>query len=319
MNGIIALCRQDIKRLLNNALFWIISVTLILVVLVVHFALPSQLTVTRPEIFVCNAPQYAGKAAVLSNAEELEQLVKDTGAIGILGTDRGLEVIHTGIPEKEITGLLQELEADAAPIRIRTLQQTEESIPFNRQMLPIFIGFEALIVGFILGGALLLSEKEEETVRALRIAPVSVARYILAKTLLFAVLGTVYALLMTVLCVGAAPFHRTQFLLLSLLGSALFTLMGLCFTVLFRDMSSWFFSAAVLLSINMLTGIAYASPSRSLPIMRFIPSYPIIFAYRDVLFGGGMKPSAVLAILAWCAGFFLLALVCCKRFFLMRR
>ncbi len=318
MKGIVALCKQDVKRLLNNALFWIISATLIIIVLVVHFALPSQLAVVHPEIYIYNAPQYAEKATPVSSADKLEQLVRDTEGIGILGTDHGIEVIHTGIPEKEVVSLLQGLEADATPIRTRALQHAEESIPFNKRMLPIFIGFEALIVGFILGGALLLSEKEEETVRAIRIAPVSALRYVLSKTLLFAVLGTVYALLMTVLCVGIS-FHWAQFLLLSLLGSTLFTLMGLCFTVLFRDMSSWFFSAVVLLSINMLTAIAYASPSRSLPIMRYIPSHPIIFAYRDILFGGGMKLSAVLVILAWCAGLFLLALVCCKRFFLMRR
>lgn len=94
MKGIIALCRQDVKRLLNNALFWIISATLIIIVLVVHFALPSQLSVSQPAIYVCNAPQYAEKAVAVSSAEELERLVSDTGAVGLLGTEHGIEVIH---------------------------------------------------------------------------------------------------------------------------------------------------------------------------------------------------------------------------------
>ena len=44
MNGIFALCVQDFKRLLTNALFWVLTVTLVIIILVVNFALPGEVS-----------------------------------------------------------------------------------------------------------------------------------------------------------------------------------------------------------------------------------------------------------------------------------
>lgn len=318
MRGLWALCVQDAKRLLSNALFWVVTVTLAVIVLVVNFALPAQLGAHETTIYSYNLPQYAEKTVVLSSKAELEAVVAETESLGLVGSEKGIEVIHTGVSEKTVRGLLQGLEADDTAEETILLHEGEQAVPFNKQMTPVFICFEALVIGFILGGALLLSEKEEGTVKALRIAPVSAMRYVLSKTLLFAMLGTAYAILMAVFCVGGS-FNWVQFILLSFVGSALFTLLGLGFTSFFKDMSSWFFSAALLLGINMLTAIPYYNPSLSLAIMRVIPSYPIIFAYRDILFGSGMDRQAAVLILAWCLIAFLFAFSCCKHLFLKRR
>lgn len=157
--------------------------------------------------------------------------------------------MHTGISQKSISAILQSLTQTSTGVEVMTLNDSTP-VPFNHRMLPVFICFEALIVGFVLGGVLLLSEKEEGVIRAMRISPLTAFRYISAKTILFSIIGAIYALLMAIFCVGVS-FDWLQFLVLSLLGSALFTLMGLCFTAFFNDMSSWFFSASVLLAFNM--------------------------------------------------------------------
>lgn len=174
-------------------------------------------------------------------------------------------------------------------------------------MTPIFICFEALIIGFILGGALMLSEKEEGTFRALRIAPMGVDRYLISKTVLFSIIAVLYALLMAIFCVGFG-FSVPRFVLLSFFGAAIFSLIGLAFTTLFKDMSSWFFSMALLLSINMLPVVAYMEPSFSPLWIRVIPSYSMIFAYEKILFGmDGASISVVLTVAGWCIGAYLLS------------
>ena len=163
------------------------------------------------------------------------------------------------------------------------------------------------MVGFILGGALMLAEKQDGTVRALRVSPFGAAKYVLAKTLLFSLIGTVYASLICLMTVGVS-IQWGLFLLLSFFGTAIFTMIGLAYTSPFRDMSGWFFSMVVLLSVNMLPVISYSSPSFTPLWMRLIPSYPILMAYRAAMFGGSIDLGyTIAAILIWGTVSYLLA------------
>jgi len=243
VNGIFALCVQDFKRLLTNALFWVLTVTLVIIILVVNFALPGEVS-ARGDF---------------------------DGAVSLI-----LPVSAT----------------------IEVLGEVTEPIPFNKRITPVFVCFEALITGFLLGGALMLAEKEEETVRALRIAPMGAIKYLLSKTLLFAVIGTIYASLITVFCVGVF-ISWLIFIPLAFLGTAIMTLIGLAYTTLFRDMSSWFFSLVILLCVNMLPIISYMSPSYMPLWIKLLPSFPILFSFEKVMFGGSIDLTAVLYISAW--------------------
>jgi hypothetical protein len=186
-------------------------------------------------------------------------------------------------------------------------------------MTPVFICFEALIIGFILGGALMLSEKEEGTVRAFRIAPLGVDRYLVSKTVLFSLIAVVYALLMAFFCVGL-NFSVLCFILLSFFGSAIFSLIGLAFTTFFKDISSWFFSMALLLSVNMLPAVSYSEPSFSPFWIKIIPSYSMIFAYKNILLGTGAIPlSTVFNVAGWCIGAYLIGRFMVGRYFLSKR
>ncbi len=145
----------------------------------------------------------------------------------------------------------------------------------------------------------MLAEKQDGTVKALRISPFGAGRYVVSKTLLFSLIGTLYATLICVLTVGF-QINWGLFLPLSFFGTAVFTMIGLAYTTPFHDMSGWFFSMVVLLSINMLPIISYTSPSFAPFWMKLIPSYPILMAYRSAIFGGTVELGyTVLAIGGW--------------------
>lgn len=318
MRGVFSLCRQDFKRMLNNALFWIISVTLVLIILVVNLALPKSLKEAEYALVSLNIPSYEAFTTVVDNEDALRETVAKENGIGFIGREDGsITVIHTGLSEKRIHGLMLSLSGKAEPVKLESINESSDSVPFNKRMTPIFICFEALIVGFILGGALMLSEKQEATVKALRISPVSVNRYIISKVLLFSTIGTLYALLMAVFCVGV-EFNWLQFIILSFFGSAVFSVIGLAFTTLFRDMSGWFFSASLLLSINMLTSISYSNPSFNPLWMTFIPSYPIIFAYEGILFGKGINSTALVAIGIWGVALYVVCFTMVRKMFFLK-
>lgn len=320
MSGLLALVAQDFRRLIANALFWVISATLIIIIVFINFALPRNVSKESYDILTYRTNQYAGFPAAGSE-EELRQAVKERGAVGLLGSaDGSITVLHPGLSEKTIRAIMVRLnDSSAHDISIVTINEDIQAIPYHKRMTPIFLCFEALIIGFILGGALMLSEKEEGTIRALRISPMGVDRYLLSKTALFSVIAVLYALLIAIFCIGV-DFSIVRFVLLSFFGAAIFTLIGLAFTSLFRDMSSWFFSMALLLSLNMLPAVAYSEPSFAPFWIRVIPSYSILFSYEKILFGvDGAYDSVGIAVAGWCIGAYLLSRFLVGRSLLAKR
>jgi len=98
-----------------------------------------------------------------------------------------------------------------------------------------------------------------------------------------------------------------------------FSLIGLAFSSLFKDLSSWFFSMVLLLSINMLPVISFSEPSFSPLWMILIPSYPMLFAFERILFGiSGSNLSAVLTVAGWSIGSYLLSRMMVNRFLLSK-
>ena len=308
MRGLLALGILDFKRLLKNALFWVITATLVLIVAVVNFALPRDVSEKSYAVWSFNTDFGDDNTVKAGSEEELRRLVRENGGLGLIGTPGGITVLHTGLSDKTIRAVLLALQPhESSGLDVVSLSGGGRTVPFNQRMTPVFICFEALITGFVLCGALMLSEKEERTVLALRVSPMGADRYLLSKTLLFSLIGTLYALLMALFCVGP-DFLVLRFILLSFFGAAVFSLIGIAFSVLFRDMSSWFFTMALVLSVNMLPAVAYSEPSFSPLWLRVIPSYPMIFEYERLLFGGGVgTPAAALTVLGWCAGAYLLS------------
>lgn len=315
MSAIASLCIQDGKRLLTNALFWVLSATLVVIILVVDFALPAQ--VVEEELQFVTYQLAAGDAGTaVSSREEVYAAVREGGAVGLIGENGGVTVVHPNLSQKTLNAVLLMLGEPAKTQIAVEVTGGMPAVPFNLRTVPIFICLEALLTGFVLGGALMLDERESGAVRALRVAPVGVLPYILAKTLLFSLIGTAYAALIAVCTVGPG-INWLLFVPLTLAGSAVFTLIGLAFTSPFRDMGGWFFSMTLLLSVNMIPVLYYTSPIVAPAWMKAIPSYPLLFTYERALFGG--RPDLLFtaaALIAWCLIAFLLARVCVARVFL---
>ncbi|MEN6595235.1 MAG: ABC transporter permease [Clostridiaceae bacterium] len=300
MKSILSSFVQDFKRLLTNALFWVLTGTLVVIVLVVDLALPKELAQQDYRLLTYNAPAAMAFGEPAESLDALKEAVRQGDTIGFAFGEDGVTIVHPGYSQKTLNAMMLELSGvQAEPVGTLLLEAEAETIPFNFRLTPIFICFEALMTGFILGGALMLAEKQDGTVKALRISPFGAGKYVVSKTLLFSVIGTLYASFICVLTVGF-DVNWGLFLPLSFIGTAVFTMIGLAYTTPFRDMNGWFFSMVVLLSVNMLPVISYTSPSFTPFWMKLIPSYPILMAYRSAMFGGTLDWGyTVLAIAAW--------------------
>lgn len=299
MKKILNLFRQDFRLLLRNAIFWVISVSLILIVLTVNFLIPEDFTASEKSMIVYGMDMAGDMFKKAGSPEEVRNDVRERGSIGIIYEGGSITVVHDGLSDKAVAALVSSLvppEKPLAKVRVESIREEAAPVPQNKRLMPTFICFEAIVTGFLMAAILLLGEKQEMVLKAYRISPGGTASYIISKVLLFAVVGTIYASLMTVLTVGV-NFNWGLFLLLTLLGCILYTLFGLGVAVFFKDISSWFFVATLVLSINMLPMVSYSAPTFSSVWLQYIPSYPLMFAYSEVLFQTGKGIGSTLLLL----------------------
>lgn len=318
MNGVLMLCVQDFKRLLSNALFWVLTVSLAAIVLVVNFALPSKMDIGTKSVVTYGFESQKLPLESLGSVDDVISSVKVNSSVGIVNEKGKITVYNPNLSQKAITAIVAGIlpTSEHEKVMIESIEGFSEPVPFNKHTVPIFICFEALVIGFILGGALMLSEKETAVVKAMRVAPMGVFRYIFAKVILFSAVGAIYGTLMCVLTIGF-EINWVLFLAITITGTTVFTLLGLGLTSFFKDMSSWFFAMSLILSINMLPSLSYSSPSFSPAFLDFIPSHALLFAYDGAIFGGSVYVLfTAFSVIAWLLLSYVIAHSAIKNIFL---
>jgi hypothetical protein len=187
-------------------------------------------------------------------------------------------------------GILQLRGSAPDSLAVQYLRPLSGSTPLNLRLVPIIIVFEVVLLGFLIAAVMMFQEKQEGTMRAYRVTPSGAVNYILSKTALFILLSLAYgipilALTYVLMPAGSTPnFGMT--LLLLVLSSAFMTLFSLAVAVFYRSLSEWFFVGVAVLVINSLPMISYGMPSFAPTWLTYIPSYPTVFATRDLLFHG---------------------------------
>lgn len=156
---------------------------------------------------------------------------------------------------------------------------------FNVRFVPIIIVFEVVLLGFMIAAVMMFQEKQEGTLRAYRVSPSGALNYILSKNALFLVLSLIYGLPVLLLAFGL-DFNLPLMLLLIALSSLFMTTLSLAIAVFYRNLSEWFFVGVGVLILNALPMISFTLPSFAPAWLTWIPSYPTVFATRDVLFNG---------------------------------
>lgn len=317
MRSIISLISVDLKLVLKNIFFWVLLGMLIAIILVVNFLLPQNITTTPPNIVT-----YGFKTTEYQCADNIEQLnemlEKEENTVGVILENGEYTVLANNLSEKQAAAVTLPFLTPKEKTTQIEFSQIEKAIippPFNKRCLPVFICFEAVTQGFLLAGVLMLNEKSGKIVRALQVSPISAVHYWIAKILLFSLLGSFYALLMVLFTVGIR-FFVVPFVLVSMVASALFTMLGMVTAVFFRSINNWFMLASLILGINMLTMFAYIFPSLTLPFMKVIPSYPFIFIYEQILFGNFKWSFDSVTIIVWFIALCITSIICINNLFL---
>jgi hypothetical protein len=226
---------------------------------------------------------------------DLERQPNKVGVVFSGGLDApAFEIItNSAIPEANLR--LLEASLDRAMLELRgTAQDTlpvgylrlvSPSPAFNVRFVPVIIIFEVALLGFLIAAVMMFQEKQEGTLRAYRVSPAGAWEYILSKNALFVVLSFAYGSPLLFLAFGL-DFDLPLLLLLIALSSLLMTTLSLAIAVFFNNLSEWFFAGVAILVLNSLPMISFGLPAFAPAWLTWIPSYPSVFAIRDVLFNG---------------------------------
>ena len=238
---------------------------------------------------------------IFESREALETALSEKqNAIGVIFSgdlaSPSFEIIIQGQIAQENIRLMQStlnliikaLQGDDLTLTHQTtiLMPESDPIPLNQNMIPIFMTFEVILLGFMIGAVLIFQSKQEGTIRAYRVSPGGTLVFILSKVILYGALSLVYGLVVVMIIFG---FDLNYLTLCSLivLGSALLTFLGLGIAVFFDNISEWFFAGVIILVGAMLLTLSYAVPVFSHDWINWIPTYQIIFGFRNILFNMG--------------------------------
>lgn len=311
----------DLKLVLKNIFFWVLVGVLVAIILAVNFLLPKTIESPSPEI-ITYGMEGTGVEAIYPYADTKEalqeQLNHTSSMVGVIYEDDQYTVLANNYNKKEgMAVLLPLIESKEETIDIQVVQMSDTIVPqpFNKRSLPVFICFEAVVQGFLLAGVLMLNEKSGKMVSALQISPIGAIHYWIAKILLFSIMGSLYAWLMAVFTVGI-HFPIVPFIVVSFIASALFTMIGMITAVFFRSINNWFMMASFILGINMLTMFTYVFPSLKIPFIEWIPSYPFIFLYEQIVFGHFEGLSGHVTVMLWLLGLSVSSIYCINNVFL---
>ncbi len=310
-----SLFRQDLKVTLRSGFTYVVVILAAILVAVVDFAVPSEVKLTPSELFVDLTEDKAfesvlrrervEEARILRSREELTREVESTrSGIGIV-MEGDLEnprftVIHQGTEAPEnlnlldatLEGLVRLARGAKGPTasEIESLRPGARAarVPFNKGLVPLVMVFEVVMFGFVVIAVMVFEEKQEGSIRAIRVSPARPLEYILSKASVNVLLALAYGALVVTFTIGPGVDYPRLFLLVGV-AAFLMTLVSLSVAVFFGNVSEFLFVAIIFMAIFSIPMASYLMPSFAPAFATWIPSFPVVFGVREILFPTGKE------------------------------
>jgi ABC-2 type transport system permease protein/fluoroquinolone transport system permease protein len=324
MKKFFTLLMQELKIIYRNHFVWF-TLFLLAAMVIVVWLLPSEIEHKNSNFFY-DATQSkmlesrlvsAGfpQENIVGSIEEIEEIIKDDRSnvgimLEIIDGEAKFTVVYNGklLPQEEkmiIAGLQRMYDeitgSEIVPVfEMETIRPEFKPLTISEISIPFVLTYETIVLGYLFVAVMVFLEKQEGSIRVYRVSPSGILNYILAKSILWMVLSVIYSALLVILTYGF-NVNWAQLLLLLGISSLFMTLFGLFVSTFFNSISEWLFVAIGILILFSFPQISYLSPSFSPRWITLIPTYPIIFTVKDIIFdigreGAFLKTMGILSI-----------------------
>ncbi len=310
MKRFFALFKRDMLVGSKNYFFIIVMLTPILLGLLVRFVIPEE-TSTQVQVLIAMDEQikeersdllhlYDGANQLDSKSAIQEAMKKDVNSYGIVFTKDNesihAEVIFQGYEsQKQRNLVLQSVEMMLNSDQVMQVdgvkttelgQYSKTTIPFNLQLVPIFIVMEPALLGLFLIATMIFSEKEEKTILAYGVSPGKITEFLLSKVLFMFLLGVLGTFVIMALTVGiGTSFLKVVGILVfaNLFGASLGLLISSFFDSISKAMI-WVVVASMVLSFPL---VAFMIPTFAPAWLKIMPTYPMLYSINEAIFPSG--------------------------------
>lgn len=303
---------KDLKLSFNNYYIYIEVIFALIFIAVLLFVVPenfesnqkvyANIDVHGPaSSMLKDALDSSGDELVITDSkEEIKQkMTNDRSSIGMYihseNSNIYFEYILQGYENEKIKNILRTTtESDIAQklgnydLNSKTiiLDTNNEKLTDRVNMIPVFLVLNSAFMGLFIIAAYIFLDKDEGTIRALAVTPAAVWQYLLSKVGVMMVSGLITGLLVSITLAGTKA-NYLQLLLLLMATNAFGTTLGLFISSFFNSITEamgWLYMMIIILSI---TTVSYYMPSFSPIYIKILPSYPMLFAFRETLFDKG--------------------------------
>lgn len=330
------LIKKDWLLTTKNYFFYVTLFMAVLMVIVINYVVPEDVSI-KPSTYIVFEYEVPSEMAsvyedagykIFDNQSELDLALEDNiQSFGVIFKDETSVEYRLQGHENERYKEFLELSSQfmfgeytaEVPVVTTNLKDFDQvaDVPFNKLLLPLFLVMEPALLGMFLVATMIFSEKEENTITAYATTPSSINAFILSKTVVLIFFSLISLMITTMFVVG---FSANYFWLIvltivcSLMGSAL----GLLLASFFDNISSammWIIGGSLLLSMPFAS---YFAPSFVPVWMKFLPTYYMLFAYKEAAFPTG-NPEIIYNTIGICLAVgtlcYVLSLIKYKRIF----
>lgn len=300
---------KDMQLALKSWYFYMELIFALIFVAVLIFVVPDNfdrsvavyahldLNETYREIASQSLEQDGYEIILLESREAVEtELDSDRSAVGLeVGIEDGrliYDYILQGYEDEKFkkiiktsieSGFASRLPAYRDITTVTTIEGNVEKLPDKVNILPVFLGLNAAFMGLFIIAAYIFLDKDEGTIKAFAVAPAKVWHYLASKMGVMLVAGLMSGLLATIIIAGSKANYLHLILLLigcNIFGSALGLFISSFFDTMVKAMG-WLYLSVIVFAF---ASVSYYMPAFSPWFIRILPSYPMLFAFRETLF-----------------------------------
>ncbi len=334
MKKFVSLLEQDTVVVIRSGLQYAVIFISVMFIILINFVIPENLDLKGRELFFDNTPgkvlepfliaSGVGEDEIFSNYDDFIKAVEEDGnSIGIriegsledaeftIFSNSTQSVKNINVEKAALGSVLEKIKGaeEPAAYRIETLREKTSSIPFNKNLVPVFLTYEVVALGFLLIAVMIFQEKTDGSIRAYRVSSSGTGVYILSKVAIFTLMAILYGVITAVSTVGF-DINYAVLLYLIILASIFMTLLGLLISVFFNNISEFLFAALGVLLLMQLPTISYINPTFAPAFIKWLPMYPVLFGFREALFPTGKENYLFPFVLVLIAGIGLLFALC---------
>ncbi len=155
----------------------------------------------------------------------------------------------------------------------------------NRErVVPAFVVFAGSLMGFFIIMSYIYLDKDEGVIKAFGVTPSAVWKYLLSKTFVIVTTVIISSTIIVVPVLKLRPDYFIFYVFLILTTFA-FSTLGLLVASLFDSISKAFGVLYIIMILFMVPGFSYYISSFDPLWIRFLPTYPVLQAFKGILVG----------------------------------